>query len=436
MIEFFTDPVLRAPTWGTFLMCIASSLIGVILFLKKKVLLSESLSHATYPGVVIGISFLGTFFPENDGFSLIAVLFGAFGTSFLALKMINFLQGSQKVSPDSALCFVLALFFGMGIVGTSFMQRLLPSWINQVQMLLFGQAATMTDIHILFYGILSLSVSLIFYLSFHSLLAISFDRDFSSTIGLRVNSFERALFWLLLVSLILGIRSVGLVLMSGMIIAPAIAARQFTNHLHKMLLIAAILGGMSGLTGNILSVVGTLYLSKNGAVMTLPTGPMIVLVGTLTTFLSLLIAPKKGLVFRKLRIRSFRFKCLEENLLKGIWKKGPLSKGALYDVLGISFFSLIRVLKRLERQGWIRRSAPFYFLTEDGKKKAAKIVRLHRLWELYLADTLKLCSEKVHKTAEEMEHIITPDIEDRLTELLSNPLEDPHHQPIPRRSDL
>src|SRR3989338_1158534 len=137
MIEFFTDPVLRAPSWGTLLMCIASSLIGVILFLKKKVLLSEALSHATYPGVVIGVFCVGTFFPTSEGFSFLAVILGAFATSFCALKMINFLQDKQRVSPDAAICFVLATFFGLGVVGTSFLQRLLPSSTNLVLILLF-----------------------------------------------------------------------------------------------------------------------------------------------------------------------------------------------------------------------------------------------------------------------------------------------------------
>lgn len=68
-----------------------------------------------------------------------------------------------------------------------------------------------------------------------------------------------------------------------------------------------------------------------------------------------------------------------------------------------------------------------------GREKAASIVRLHRLWELYLTDTLGFQAEKVHRTAEEMEHILTPEIEEKLTRLLSNPKQDPHQQPIPEK---
>lgn len=432
-LDFFTDPVLRAPTWGTLFMSIASSLLGVILFLRKKTLISESLSHATYPGVVLGVTILGLFFPHLEEASYIAVLIGAFLSSLLALKMISFLQEKQRLSPDAALCFVLSLFFGLGVVMTSAMQSVLPAWQKQVQMLLFGQAATMTDIHIVLYGSLACITGFVLWVAFYPTLGWVFDKEYSESIGIRVGVLEKVLFWLLLVSLILGIRSVGVVLMSGMVIAPAVAARQFTNHLSKMFLIAALIGACSGLLGNILSVSGSIALSSGDEKWTLPTGPSIVLVGSVIAFLSLLFAPKRGWVFRKLRVVSFRRRCIEENILKTIWKKRTLSPQDLRAFLRISPFTLSYIMSRLRKHGWVYRDRHSYFLTKDGNRKASSIVRLHRLWELYLANMLKLQSEKVHKTAEEMEHILTPDLEDRLTHLLSNPIVDPHQQPIPER---
>ncbi len=428
------DPVLRAPTWGTLFMCVASSLMGVLLFLKKKTLLSESLSHATYPGVVIGAMLIGCFFPGNNPWVFVIILVCAFATSFMALKLIGFLQEKQKMHPDSALCFVLALFFGIGIVATSVMQSVFPSMQRQMLMLLFGQAATMTDAHIYLYGSLAILVSFVMVLMFHPLRAISFDRDFSQSLGIKVSLLEKILFWLLLISLILGIRSVGVVLMSGMVIAPAVAARQFTNHLHKMFFLSAFFGALSGVLGNVVSVFGTLALSTETERLTLPTGPMIVLVGGTFAFFALCFAPERGWVFRKIRAGSFRIRCLEENILKGMWKKGALSRESLKSLFGISSFALFLAQRRLLKQGWIYKNKDLYHLTADGVRKATTIVRLHRLWELYLADTLKLHLEKVHKTAEEMEHILTPDIEERLTTLLANPTKDPHHQPIPKRT--
>ena len=138
MIHFFTDPVLRAPTWGCILMCVASSLMGVMIFLRKRSLLAESLSHATYPGACLGVFGLALFFPQLEEWTFVAVLGGAFFSSLLALKAINYLELKAKVKPDAALCFILAVFFGAGFVIASAMQSALPVWYQQIRMLLFG----------------------------------------------------------------------------------------------------------------------------------------------------------------------------------------------------------------------------------------------------------------------------------------------------------
>jgi len=433
--DFFIDPVLRAPTWGCILMCLASSLMGVLIFLRKRSLLAETLSHATYPGAVIGVSVFALLFPLHEEWTFIAVLGGAFASSWLGLKAIEWMEEKGKVRTDAALCFVLAVFFGVGIVAASAMQSALPVWQKQVQMLLFGQAATMTDVHIAIYGCLALTAALFLFLTFRPLQSSLFDRDFSISAGIPVSILDRILFWLLLISLIVGIRSVGVVLMSGMVIAPAVAARQFSNRLQTLFGLAALFGVLSGFLGNYLSVMGSLAFSQQGQKMTLPTGPMIVLVGTIFALLSLMFAPKRGLAFRIGRILAFRLRCLRENILKGIWKKESLSFDQLKEAHQISPLFLRYVLFRMKREGWLSRKEKRFGLTFDGRQKAASIVRLHRLWELYLAESLGQQVENVHRTAEEMEHILTPEIEERLTRLLANPTHDPHHQPIPEKHE-
>lgn len=431
--NFFTDPVLRGPTWGTLLMCIASSLMGVVLLLKRRCLLGEALSHAAYPGIIFGVSLFAVLFPGESEGAFFAVLGGAFSTSLLGLKAIEWMERRGKVPSDAALCFTLAIFFGAGTVAASALQMSLPALHQQVQTLLFGQAATMNDFHIVLYALLTLAIALLLSFGFRPLQAFLFDRDFAMSSGIRTAFLERGIFWLLLLSLILGIRSVGVVLMSGMAIAPAIAARQFTDRLQVVFCLAALFGAFSGLAGNILSVLGTLALSQSEEKLTLPTGPAIILVGSAIALLSLLFAPKRGWVFRLVRIAGFRLRCLEENILKALWKKGTLKGGELKKAHRIAFGILPLALWRLRRGGWIEWKASAYSLSRDGAKKAASIVRLHRLWELYLASELGYQGEKIHLSAEEMEHILTPDLEERLTRLLANPKIDPHFQPIPER---
>lgn len=421
-LSFFTDPVLRAPTWGCLLMSIASALMGVPILLKKRSLLSETLSHATYPGVVVGVFVFAALFPQGEDWVFLAVLGGAFLFALLALFCVNVLEKRCKVSSDASLSFVLSLFFGAGIVGASVLQAIYPKWQKQVQMLLFGQAATMNDTHIVVYGCMALLVSCFLCLVFRPLQAFLFDRDFAASIKLRTHLLEQIFVVLLLFSLIIGIRSVGVVLLSGMVIAPAVAARQFSNRLQVVLCLAALFGALSGLFGNILSVWSSV-----------PTGPAIVLVGTLFALVSLLFAPRRGLVFRIGRISSFRFRCLRENILKGLWRKGATTWPILRKHHPIFFPLLKLALWRLKRYGLLIQRQGAYELTSTGKIQASHIVRLHRLWELYLAQSLGFELAHVHHTAEEMEHILTPEIEKELTALLKNPKQDPHHQPIPEK---
>ena len=158
---YFTDPVLRAPTIGCMLMCLTAALVGVVVFLKKQSLIGESLSHAAYPGVIVGVMIAGMSHISADEELPIALfsMAGAFVTSLLGLWVIDILEKRLGVRSDSALCFVLAAFFGIGLTLASHMQFVYSSLYRQAQVYLYGQAATMTDAHIGIYALLAIIVS-------------------------------------------------------------------------------------------------------------------------------------------------------------------------------------------------------------------------------------------------------------------------------------
>ncbi len=422
LFSYFTDPILRAPTIGCILMCLATSLAGVVLLFQRRLLVSETISHAAYPGAIGGILLLSFFGPDLERFSFIAVLLGALVSSWIGIQSIRWLERKWKIQSDAALCFVLTVFFGSGVLFASGLQQIQPMWAQQGHILLFGQAATLTDEHMLMYGFLSLACFLFIVFAFRPLQAILFNRAFAESIGIRTRLVERIFFWLLTLSIVVGIRSVGVILISGMLIAPAIAARQFSHRLKTVFCLAALFGALSGWIGSVLS-----------AKLSMPTGPMIVLVGAFFALFGLLAAPKRGVLFRLFRQATFRLRCMEENVLKGLWKK-EMSRKELKRHYP-SMLSL--VLFRLARHGWIgKQGADEFFLTQDGRTKASAIVRLHRLWELYLTEEMGRDPERVHTSAEEMEHVLTPEIEERLTKLLSDPQTDPHSQPIPERTSV
>ena len=438
IFNYFLDPVLRAPTIGCMLMCLSAALVGVIVFLKKESLLGESLSHAAYPGVIMGVIIAGFFdITESQELSLATLsIIGAFITSLLGLWIINFLKKKLFVRSDSALCFVLAAFFGIGITMASQVQFIYPSLYRQVLVYLYGQAATMTDEHILIYGILAFSIVLAILFFYKEIKIITFDENFAISLGINTKLVNTLIFLLIVLSVVIGIRSVGVVLMSAMLIAPAVAGRQYTNKLYKIFILAGFFGLLSGFLGNYLSVKISMLLTRSfpNTRLTLPTGPMIVVIASLICLLSLLFAPKKGLFLRLIRIALFRYRCMSENILKAIWRSDKDHFVSFEDIAktqDISILYLTFVLKSLSIQGWLEQVNRSYRLTSRGAIWAARIVRLHRLWEVYLVDYLSVGIERVHRSAEEMEHIITKELEAQLTTILNNPKYDPHHQPIP-----
>lgn len=384
------DPVLRGPLFGAMLMAISSSLMGVMTYVKRRSLIGEAISHAAYPGVVVASLFLD-----------VLVIPGAFISALLGVLCIHLFETRSKISSDSALCMILASSLGIGVMLASYLQVANPMAYRRSLTYLYGQAATMTDIHIMIYGILAL-VSLIFVVvNYRCLQVCCFDPQYGIVLGLKTHFMEFLTGILLTISVVIGIRSVGVILMAGMLIAPVVAARQWTHHLPYLFMLSVLVGVVSAFSGT--------YFARG-----LPTGPVILLIAASFAFISLF----KTLMVRYFRKLQFKWQCHLENGLKTVWKYGPTDLGLITSY-------------RLVRLGYLtRRKGP---LTLDGERKAAHIVRLHRLWEVYLTTHLGTDLTKVHRSAEEMEHILTPELEHMLTDLLNNPLKDPHHQPIPER---
>lgn len=431
-IRFFLDPIFQAPTLGCMLMCLASSCMGVIVQLKKRSLVGEALSHASYPGIALGVLLYAGLFAAVESLFFPFLIGGALISSYLGLKFLYWLEERFQINSDAALCFVLSTFLGLGVLIASRMQFSHPLFYQQIQLFLYGQASTLVLFHVLIYGILSLCVVLSVRVLFHQIRAAHFDETYSKVVGVPVTRILFVTRLLLVLAIVVGVRSVGVVLMAGMLVAPAVAARQLSDRLSHIFVYSAVVGLLSGFLGNYLSVNLSLHLLNAYQIkITLPTGPIILIVAALFAFLSMLFAPKKGAFFRFVRIQRFHIKCLKENVLKAVFKSGGLSfkelKGHLHVLVPLLWVSV----KVLTYRGLIQKQGKVYRLTDAGSLYSKKIVRLHRLWELYLHLYLGFDAQRVHTSAEEMEHILTPELERELTKSLDNPVSDPHDQLIP-----
>lgn len=435
LTEFFTSPLFRASTFGSLFMALAASLVGVIAMVRRRSLIGETVSHATYPGVMVAVM-VGSLLGIGQGWWLGALSFvGAFLAGLAALWSVQYLESRLKVHQDAALTFVLAIFFGVGLTLASRLQFTHTVLYRQIQTVLYGQAATMTDRSVWLYLALFIAVAATLVLLYKEIQTICFDRSFARVGGLPVERLDLFLFGLIVFSIVVGIRTVGVILMSAMLIAPPVAARMFTHRLSTLFLWSGVIGGASGLLGNYCAVVGSALLSSGDAGrLSLPTGPMIVLVAAAICLLSLLLAPERGLLVCCVRRSLFRYRCLQENLLKAVWRMGEGAEASLHD-LRLDHAAPRRYLHllmwRLRQRRLLERRGSLYRLTGAGWERASRIVRLHRLWEAYLVTCLGTGVERVHNSAEEMEHVLTSELEEELTTLLRNPSSDPHFQPIP-----
>ena len=435
-LDFFVDPILAAPMWATMLMCLITSVMGVLMVVQKRALLGEAISHTTYLGIAVMIYASADLMNPSSTWFPFLVMIGALASALMGVRLIFFMEKKQKVSADSALCFVLSTFLGLGVLMASRLQLTHPVWSQKIQMFLYGQAATITMSHVWIYAVLTVLIVTVLYCIYPRLLVVFFDRQFAKTADINTHLIHWVVEILLVCAIVVGIRSVGVLMMSGMLIAPAAAAKAVGRHFSHVIAIAGFFGVVSGVIGNVVSVVLSQNLQESLANfrVTFPTGPMILISSVFLSLILSVFGKRKGYFWRLLRRNKFRISCTSENILKALLKQEKaMTFWEIKNMLVISSRVLIRSLFPLILDRFLVVKQGKFSLNTRGELRAKRIVRLHRLWEVYLFNELGVHAGDVHRSAEEMEHILTPEIERQLIQLLGNPEKDPHDQIIPLR---
>ena len=419
LFYFLEDAVAQKVVFGVAVIGFISGVVGVFSFLRKKTLVADAISHAVLPGVCVGFLFAGTKDP-------VILMTAAVVVGWLSVWMIDLIVRTTKLKEDAAIAIVSTFFFAIGSVLLSYISKSENAEQTGLKNFLFGNAATMTDLDVNVFVVVSLVILLVVVLFFKQFKLFCFDEAFSKVIGLPVKSIEFLLSTLTVLTVAIGIQAVGVVLMSALLIAPASAARYWTNKLSLMLVIAGFFGLFSGVFGVIVSTFKE----------AMPTGPWIVTILFLFTILTLLFAPKKGWFSIK-KLNDFnKFKIMEENLLKVFYQyleegKEELEVMDILEKRPVDTSDLETVLSRLQKKGLLHKKDQSYQLTINGNVEAMRIVRSHRLWELYLTQRMKFKDDHIHGSAETIEHLITPEIELELLKELDFPKEDPHNKTIP-----
>jgi len=419
------DPVFIKVLFGTLLLASSSAVVGACSFLKGESHVGDAIAHALLPGVVLA-------FILGDGLHPGYLIIGALIAGLIAHYGIAFIEQRTKLKSDTAVSLVLSTFFGFGIMLMSYVQRTGQGQQAGLERFLLGKAAaiTMMDLYV-FTGLallLLLGVAL-FYKGFQ---LMTFNEDFAAAIGLPTGGIRFAFTVLTVLAVTVGIQTVGVVLMAALLITPSAAARSWTSNLPRMLLLAALFASAAALGGTFISA----------ALPKMPTGPWIVLVLGVFGFSSLILAPEKGWLARRRRAASNRNKTQRENLLKLLYgaeeragEPVAMTAGAMVDAREQHYEGLTKTLRNLKKEFLVVERPDGFALTDLGRSEGRRVVRLHRLRELYLTERLGMAADHIHPQAETMEHVITPEIEALIVKELGNPELDPHQSPIPYEED-
>ena len=419
------DPIFLKVVVGTTLLASSSAVVGTFSYLKGQSLVGDAIAHALLPGVVLA-------FMLGDGRNPAYLIFGALASGLIAHYGIEFIQNRTKLKSDTAVSLVLSTFFGFGIMLMSVVQQRGQGQQAGLERYLLGKAAAITMLDVYTFSALALVLLLGVALFYKGFQLMTFNEDFAHAIGLPVGLIRVTFTVLTVLAVTIGIQTVGVVLMAALLITPAAAARAWTKSLPQMIVLAAMFSAISAILGTLIS----------SAITKMPTGPWIVIILGLIGFTSLFIAPEKGWLFKRKRALENRSKTNRENIMKLMYRQeekcGTGNKLSIPQILSIRAMreDALRVgLKDLKKRLWIIEHIDGFTLTDLGRIEGRRVVRLHRLWELYLTERLGMAPDHIHPQAETMEHVITPEIEALLIKELGVPERDPHESLIPYENE-
>lgn len=356
----FNDYTLRTITLGTAILGAVCGMLGSFAVLRKQSLLGDAISHAALPG--IALAFLITGAKDSGTLLLGALISGLIGTFW-----IRGIITKTYLKSDTALGLILSLFFGFGMLLLTFIQKQPNANQAGLDKYLFGQAATLLESDVWFMAIVTgicLVIVLLFWKEFKLLL---FDADYTKTLGFNTKFIDILITSFIVLAIVLGLQTVGVVLMSAMLLAPAAAARQWTNSLGVMVILAAVFGAFSGVVGTAISA------TQNN----LSTGPVIVLVAAVLVLISFVFSPGRGLLFREIRFRQNRNDLKLQKTLSFMYNiakthdniSHPHAIRILNNFQGFTKKSL----KKLEQKSYISIEGNMWSLTQKGFNKAANL---------------------------------------------------------------
>tara|TARA_Y100000766_G_C18892781_1_gene599375 strand:- start:898 stop:2196 length:1299 start_codon:yes stop_codon:yes gene_type:complete len=417
----FQDTNITNVVLGTLLLGFTCGIVGVLVVLNKKTLIVDAVSHSILPGICIGFMLSGVKNP-------IYLISGGMTTGALSVFLVDWVSKVSRIKKDAAIATILSVLFSLGVILLNIIQHSENSNQSGLSDFLFGKAATIIRSDLYVFGTMCVIVLVIIPLFYQHFKIALFDNGFAKTIGLNEKLIQSLISGLIVISTAIGIQTVGIILMSALIITPGSSAFFWTNNFKNSIIISGVFASISSVLGVFIS-----YLSPN-----MPTGPWIIVMLSTIAILSSFLS-KKGILIKRIKSIKNSRKMVSDNVLKIFYKLGEKEnkmngKRSINDIKNfhpIATNELNKGLRILKIKGLILKKGLTWSLSEKGILEAKRIIRIHRLWELYMERFMQIQSDHVHESAESIEHIMTPKLEAELLKLMGKPKKDPHQQIIP-----
>lgn len=415
----------RVVVLGTMLLGLAAGTIGSFMLLRKRALLADALSHATLPGIAIAFIVMVTL--GGTGKWLPGLLAGALISGVIGVATILAIVHLTRIKEDVALGIVLSVLFGFGIAALGVVQSMEAGNQAGLESFIYGKTASMLKGDAVLIGIVAGVVALLCVLLFKEFALLCFDADYSSTQGWPVVWLDVVMMALVVAVTVIGLQAVGLILVIALLVIPPAAARFWTEHLPTMVITSAIFGALSGMFGAGLSALTP----------KLPAGAVIVIVAGVFFGFSMVFGRARGVLVRSIRLRQLTAKVARQNALRALFELREVTGKAAEAAQSVDGGS-IPFEALLDRRSWSRRQlrsalrsarrrnlveeAPRrgrFRLTAGGLEAARRLVRNHRLWELFLLTHADTAPSLVDRDADEVEHVLQPEMVAELEALLA-----------------
>ncbi len=405
---------------------VACALLGCYLVLRRMSLLGDALSHAVLPGLVVA-------FVAAGSLNIVFMFAGALAVGLLTTFLTQTIHRQGGVSADASIGVVFTSLFALGVILIKRYGQgvdldpdcVLYGQIDLVEFYtvpLFGYEVPRALVSILPVLLVNIAVIIVLW---KELKISAFDPALATTMGINAERLFYLLMALVALTTVASFEQVGSILVIAMLIVPGATAQLLTDRLKSMMLLAALVGVISAVLGYALSVAWNVAAA----------GPMAVVAGACYG-LAALASPRYGILSAVVRNAQISLRIVREDLLAMLYRleelhiERRLGPREAAQAVGAGMLAHVGLWSLL-RRGELQRSAMGLQLTEPGRRRAAELVRSHRLWEAYLVEHLGLPADHVHDPAERMEHFIDSRLQEQIVADLRDAQLDPHGREIP-----